>query len=214
MGFSPDQDKYEVEGILPEEFHPIPDLDVLFSHACAARPDIGMARKQVEESERILALERKRVFRDVEAGPAYAHDTDGADLLGPEIKMQLPLFDQNQAQIAKAEYRTRQARKEFQNRIGILREEVSSTLKKVLLARREIDLIRDTILPARSGAVRYADEYVDAMQLNPLHAFEARQKLFESRRDLLEALREHRNQEIELERVLGGRIPATEKVHE
>jgi outer membrane protein TolC len=210
MGLSPDQDKYEVTGRLPEKFQPLPDLETLVSHACSARPDVWMAKKRIEESERILALEKKRIFRDVDSGLAYARDTDGTDLLGPEVKLQLPLFDQNQAQIAKAEYRTRQARKELQNRIGIVREEVSSALRKVLLSREEIALIRDMILPVRGEAVSYADAYVDAMQLNMLYALEARQKLFQTRRDLLQALREHRNQEIELERILGGKIPMPE----
>jgi len=42
-----------------------------------------------------------------------------------------------------------------------------------------------------------------------LYLLEARQKLFESKRRLLEALREQRNQEIELEKSLGGKIPSS-----
>jgi cobalt-zinc-cadmium efflux system outer membrane protein len=210
LGLSPVQYTYEVTGMLPAQFRPLPDLETLLAHACAVRPDVRMAEKRIEESEHILALERKRIFRDIDAGPAYARDTDGTDFLGPEVKLQLPLFDQNQAQIAKAEYKVRQAQKELQSKMGDIREEVSSTLERILLARKEIELIRDGILPLRGDAVSYAEKYVDAMQMNMLHLLEAKQKLVETNRHFLEALRDHRDQEIELERVLGGMIPLSE----
>jgi len=210
LGLSPVQYTYEVTGMLPAQFRPLPDLETLLAHACAVRPDVRMAEKRIEESEHILALERKRIFRDVDAGPAYARDTDGTDFLGPEVKLQLPLFDQNQAQIAKAEYKVRQAQKELQSKMSDIREEVSSTLERILLARKEIELIRDGILPLRGDAVSYAEKYVDAMQMNMLHLLEAKQKLVETNRHFLEALRDHRDQEIELERVLGGMIPMSE----
>jgi outer membrane protein TolC len=59
----------------------------------------------------------------------------------------------------------------------------------------------------RQAAVEYAEKYFDAMQLNMLYLLEARQKLFETERRLVESLREYRNAEIELEKALGGIIP-------
>ncbi|MEW6584150.1 MAG: TolC family protein [Nitrospirota bacterium] len=168
----------------------------------------------MEESRRVLDLERKLVFSNVEAGIAYARDTDGTDLLGPEIGIQLPLFDQNQAKIARAEYSLRQAEKELKSKQGIVREEVSAALEAVSMSRKEIVLFRDQLLPARSEAVEYSEKYFDAMQLSMLHLLDARRKLSETKLRYLEVLRDRRIREIELERALGGIIPGRGKSDE
>lgn len=207
LGISPEQFDYVVIGDLPEEFKPLPDLEILLAHAFSSRPDIQISKVKVENSKHVLALERKRIFANVEAGIAYARDTEGTDFMGPEVEIQLPLFDQNQAQIAKAEYRLRQTEKELQAKMDLVHEEVTSALERLSFARSRASLIRNKLMTIRQDAVIYAETYFDAMQLNMLYLLEARQKLLESKRRLLEALREQRDQEIELEKSLGGRYP-------
>jgi cobalt-zinc-cadmium efflux system outer membrane protein len=207
LGLSTEQFNYEIIGDLPREFKPLPDFETLIAHAFSMRPDIQLSKVKVEESRRILALEHKRVFNNVESGIAYAREPDGDDFMGPEVEIQLPIFDQNQAQIVRAEYKLRQAEKELQAKMCFVREEVSAILEKVSFVRSRVNLIRDKLMTIRQIAVEYAEKYFDAMQLNMLYLLEARQKLSESQRRLIESLREQRNQEIELERALGGMIP-------
>lgn len=208
LGLSPDSYTYEIRGVFPDRFRMLPELEVLLAYAYTGRPDVRIAEKRIEEAEQILALEKLRIFREIGAGPSYARDTDGTDSLGAEIKFQLPLFDRNQAQVSKAGYRVRQARKDLENRRAAIRQEVSSLLDSLNLAGREVDFIKNEILPIRRDIVRYAEKYGDAMQMNMLYIIEARQKRLEADRQLLEAMRSYRNLEIELERVLGGKIPA------
>jgi len=207
LGLSPEQFDYEVIGDLTEEFKPLPDLEIMLTHAFSSRPDIQISKVKVEDSRHILALERKRIFTNVEAGIAYARDPEGTDFMGPEIEIQLPIFDQNQAQVARAEYRLRQAEKELQATMGLVREEISAAFERISLARLRMDLIRDRLLLIREAAVEYAEKYFDAMQLNMLYLLEARKGLLGAQRRLLEALRDQRNEEIELERASGGMIP-------
>ncbi len=213
LGLCPDQFGYEVIGSLPEEFRPLPDLEIMITHALSMRPDVQIAKLKIEDSRRVLALERKRIFTNVEAGIGYARESEGTEFFGPELEIQLPLFDQNQAQIAKAEYRVRQAEKELQAKIGVVREEVSAALERLSFARREVNLIRNQILPMRKGSVGYAEKYFNAMQINMLYLLEARQKLSETQRRFIESLREQQNAIIELERILGGMILRPEVEH-
>lgn len=212
LGLSPEQSGYEIIGSLSEEFRPLPDLETMIAHAFSMRPDVQIAKIRIEESKRVLALERKRIFTNVEAGVAYAKEV-GKDELGPAVGIQLPIFDQNQAQIAKAEYNLRKAEKEFQVKTGLVRENVLTHLERVSLPRQEAAFIRNQILPARRATVEYAQKYFNAMQLNMLYLLEARRGLLETQRRLLEALREQDRQEIELERLLGGRIPEPQSEH-
>ncbi len=206
LGLSPGQTDYEMTGSLSEEFTPLPDADGMIAYSLSMKPDILIAKMKVEGSRRVLELEKKRIFDNVEAGAAYAKEGN-ENVLGTALDIRLPVFDQNQAQIAKAEYRVRQAEKELQAEEGVVREEVSSLLEQLSLTRKEADLIRDKILPAREGAVEYAEKYFNAMQLNMLYLLETKRSLFETQRRFLEVLQEQRRLEIELERVLGGAMP-------
>jgi len=209
LGLFPEQFDYEVIGELPEEFKQLPDLETLIAYAFSSRPDIQISKTRVEDTKRVLALERKRILANIEAGIAYAREPDGDDFMGPEVEIQLPIFDQNQAQIARAEYKLRQAEKELQVKTGLVREEVSAILERASFARSRVNFIRDKLMTIREAAVAYAEEYFGAMQLNMLYLIEARQKLFETRRRLIESLLEQCNQEIALERTIGGKIPSS-----
>src|SRR4030067_532537 len=207
LGLFPEQSDYEVIGELHEEFKQLPGLETMITHAFSLRPDIQMLKVKVEDSIRVVALERKRIFANVEAGIAYEKDTEGTNFLGPDIEIQLPLFDQNQAQIAKAEYKLRQAEKELQAKMCFVREEVSTILEKISLVRSRVNLIRDKLMTIRQAAVEYAEKYFDAMQLNMLYLLEARRGLLGAQRRLLEAQRDQRNEGVETRRALGGMIP-------
>ncbi len=213
LGLSPEQFRYEVVGTLSPELLPLPDLETIIARSLSLRPDVQVAQLRVVDSRRALELEQKRIVRNVQAGLSYDRETEGVELFGPRIGVQLPIFDQNQAQIAKAEYRVRQAEKDLQAKIGSVREEVSAALERISLARKEASLVRDQIMPARKAAVEYAEKYFNAMQLNMLYLLDARQRLLDTQRRFIEVLHEQRSREIELERVLGGKMPGTAVEH-
>ncbi|MFQ6672746.1 MAG: hypothetical protein ACE5KY_05555, partial [Candidatus Tectimicrobiota bacterium] len=77
-------------------------------------------------------------------------------------------------------------------------------------ARHDARLIRDRVLPAYQDAIGYAEKYVGAMQLNMLFLLEARKELFTNSRRYIDALREARAAQVDLERALGGALPSTE----
>lgn len=208
LGLTMEQYDYEVTGNLSGEFRQLPGAETLMAFAFSQRPDIQAAKLKIEESRRILALERKSIFRDLAIGAAYARESDGTDFLGPGLAVRIPLFDQNQARIARAEFRMRQAEKEMEAKTGRVREEISAVLESIVLAREQSTMIRDQLLPVRRRAVAYAEEYFNAMQLNMLYLIDARHKLSEAQKRFLEAVRDFIHKEIELEKTLGGMIPS------
>src|SRR4030042_364395 len=115
-------------------------------YAYSSRPDIQISKTRVEDTKRVLALERKRILANVESGIAYAREPDGDDFMGPEVEIQLPIFDQNQAQIVRAEYKLRQAEKELRVKAGLLRGEVSATFEKKFFSKAKANLLRDNTI--------------------------------------------------------------------
>lgn len=209
LGLSFEQSDYELVGDLPQEIIQLPELEQLISYALVNRPDIQIARKHVEDSKSALALERSRIFSNVEIGVGYERDTDRDESIGPEISLHLPIFDQNQAQIAKAEYKLRQTEKKLNAKIGKVKEEVSVAFERLRQLGKKMNIIKTQILPARDAAIKYAEKYFNAMQINMLYLLEAQRNLLETNRDYLNTLKEYQEQAVELER-LTGRVVAKE----
>jgi cobalt-zinc-cadmium efflux system outer membrane protein len=206
LSLDPGQMGYELQkGVVEEHLKP-PGLDEAIQYALDHRLDIRMARFKVHQVERAFELEKARILRHISLGVSYERDPDGAEVLGPGFDIQLPIFDQNQAQIAKAQYRIRQARKSLQASEGQVREEVTSDLERIHLHQTRIQRFREKIIPFREKAIEYAERWVNAMQLNRLYLVEAQKGLFQSRREYLEALLERQQALVDLELHMGGKL--------
>jgi cobalt-zinc-cadmium efflux system outer membrane protein len=207
LSLDPGQMGYELQKGVVEEHSKPPGLDEAIQYALDHRLDIQMARFKVRQAERTLQLEKARILRHAALGVSYERDADGADVFGPGLDLELPIFDQNQAQIARAQYRIRQARKSLQALEGQVREEVTSDLERIHLHQTRIQRFREKIIPLREKAIEYAERWVSAMQLNRLYLLEAQRGLLQSRREYLEALSERQKALVDLELHMGGKLP-------
>jgi outer membrane protein TolC len=207
LALGPRQIGYEIQGGEVEELLHVPDLEGAIEYALDHRLDIQMARFKVRQAEKTLELERMRILKHVSLGVSYEKDTDDAEALGPGFDIQLPIFDQNQAQIAKARYRIRQARKSLQALEGKVREEVTSDLETIHFHRAQVQTFREKIIPFREKAIEYSERWVRAMQLNRLYLLEAQKGLLQSRKEYLRALMEHQRALVNLELHMGGKVP-------
>jgi cobalt-zinc-cadmium efflux system outer membrane protein len=207
LALSPAQVGYEIRDGWGEKQIRLPHPAEAIKYALDHRLDIQMARFKVQQAEKNLELEKARILRHINLGVSYERDPDGAEVLGPGFDIQLPIFDQNQAQIAKAQYRIRQARKSLQALEGQVREEVTSDLERVNLQQARVQSFRGKIIPLREKAIEYAERWVNAMQLNRLYLLEAQKGLFQSRREYLEALLERQQALVDLELHMGGKLP-------
>ena len=207
LALGPGQIGHEIRGGDVEEPAQLPALEGAIEYALEHRPDVEMARLRVQKAERTLKLEKARILKHVALGVSYERDPDSADVLGPGFDIQLPIFDQNQAQIAKAQYRIRQARKSLQALEGQVREEVTRDMERINLHQTWVHRFREKIIPLREKAIGYAERWVNAMQLNRLYLLEAQRGLLQSRREYLEAIMERQHALVDLELHMGGKLP-------
>ncbi len=203
LGLSPEKADYEIRGVLSEDLIKPADYEKALSIALENRLDIQIANMHIEEARNILALEKSRIFSDVQAGAIYEKDIDGEESIGAEIGLQLPIFHQNQAQIAMAEFRLRQAEKTLKAKTDEIKEEILVILERITLLSQKMNIMKNQILPARKGALEFAEKYFNAMELNMLYLLEAQKRYLESRRDYLMTLKEYYEEMIALERVTG-----------
>jgi outer membrane protein TolC len=207
LSLGPGQTSHEIRRGEVEEPVRIPDLEGAIIYALEHRLDIQMARFKIRQAERTLELEKSRILKHVALGASYERDPDDDEVFGPGVDIQLPIFDQNQAQIAKAQYRIRQARKNLQALEGRVREQVTSDLERIHLHQTRVHQFREKIIPLREKALEYSERWVKAMQLNRLYLLEAQKGLLQSRREYFQALMERQRALVNLELHMGGKVP-------
>jgi outer membrane protein TolC len=207
LSLGPGQTSYEIRRGEVEEIIELPDLEGAIQYALKHRFDVWMARFKVRQAKKTLELEKVRIFKHVALGASYERDPDDDEVFGPGFDIQLPIFDQNQAQIARARYRMRQARKSLQALEDQVREEVTSDLERIHLHQTRIHQFREKIIPLREKALAYSEKWVKAMQLNRLYLLEAQKGILQSQREYLQALMERQQALVNLELHMGGKVP-------
>ena len=192
---------------LPKEEAPLERLE---SVAIAQRLDVGAARRNVQAMQYALSLAKTTrwtgtVNVSVEAG-RLRHNKRIS--FGPSVALEIPLFDQRQAQIAKLEAYKRQGENELQALAVDVRADVRSATARVRTARNVVEEYGKVVVPLREKVVRFSQEQYDAMLLGVYQLIQAKQSEFDAYREYIEALRDYWIARSDLERAIGGRIEA------
>jgi len=101
LSLEADFDSLVLTSPLPQPLSVEFDADELIALARNERLDLHALSQSILAGEAEVELEHARVFPDVSLGVSAEKD---ADNIGPTASLTLPIFDQNQAQIARAEY--------------------------------------------------------------------------------------------------------------
>lgn len=132
-------------------------------------------------------------------------------LLGPSLQITLPIWDQNQAQIAKAGYEVERRRREF----GDLLDEISTEVRRsaeVARASARLKEYYETIgLPTAESNLDLARKAYLAGEQNIVAVIEAQKFLIAQRLAVVTVDRDYRIALSELRRSLGGRWPAADE---
>lgn len=163
-------------------------LDEASDYALGHRLDLLQARAAIEQAEWALDLEYARIFDDVRVGADHEGEVGGDHEAGPSLHLELPLFDQNQAQIARAGYQLRQAEKRLQALEVHVRRQVAELLAEIDYRRTHVSVFEGQIERWLGLAVEYAQRMGDLMRLEYTHLFAAQDHLLHARRDYLGSL--------------------------
>lgn len=192
-----------------------PALAHLESRAVAQRLDVDAARKQSLLLWNALELAKNsRYFGFVEVGVHAHQDPDGARLLGPTLSLQLPIFDQRQALIARLEAQHRQAERRLAGLAINARSEVRTAHARLLSARHVVDRYRTTLLPLRERAVEEAQLQYNGMQVGLYELLATKQAEITSYRAYIDAVHDYWSARADLEMSVGGRIAPPGKPQE
>jgi cobalt-zinc-cadmium efflux system outer membrane protein len=182
-----------------------PNLEHLESLAINQRLDVASARSQAMLLGKALGLARTtRLFGRLEIGVDTHRDPDGPRVLGPNLVIELPLFDQRQATIARLEAQRRQQERRLAGLSIDARSEVRLARARLQAARHTAMHYRDTVLPLRKAVLEESLLHYNGMFLSPYDLFAARAAEVEASRGYLQAQRTYWMARADLERAAGG----------
>lgn len=186
------------------------DLAHLESKAIAERLDLRAARHQVQALGAALTLAKTTrwtgsIHVAVEAGRLRGSRKFS---FGPSVGIELPLFDQRRAAIARLEAMQRQAESELEALAVDVRAEVRASGIRVHSTRRSVEELSQHQIPIREKLVQLSQQQYDAMLLGVYQLLQAKQAEFDTYRETLEAQRDYWIARSELERAVGSRLIA------
>ncbi len=128
-------------------------------------------------------------------------------LLGPSLQITLPIWDQNQAQIARAGYKAEQQRKDYETLLDSVARQVQDAIIVARIADEQVRFYRDQALPQADENVESARRTYRAGEKDILVLIDAQKSLIVQRQAYVGVWRDYAIAMAELERAVGGRLP-------
>lgn len=145
-------EEFDVAGTLA--FHGFPRMSraEMRNRAVANRPDVLAASQGIQKAEADLTLQHAKAYPDIQpqVGVNETHDNGNYVSLGATI--QLPIFDRNQGEIARASAGIDRAQKLYEAARAQVIADVDASYVAARIAYDRYVMIRDTYLPKARGA--------------------------------------------------------------
>ena len=146
-----------------------PSLQVTLQHAMDSRLDLAIAHAEVERMVKQHDLERAFIWKTVLFGPEWDGDfgdiAGGKNSIGPAIRIELPIFDQNQAGLAASFYQLRQATRRLEALQRLVAKEVVEHYYGLDRIHASLLILENRLLPSTYTSLNYAQEWNHKMQL-------------------------------------------------
>ncbi len=130
-------------------------------------------------------------------------------MLGPSIAVTLPVWDQNQAAIAKARFQAIEARHRYEDLLDAVAEQVQRTVIATKENGRLVRFYEQELLPQAEQNVEGARRIYELGEENVLVLLDAQKSLIQQRAAYVDARRAYAAAITDLEQALGGRFPPT-----
>ncbi len=187
-------------------------LDHVESVAIGNRLDLAAARKEVDAMAEALGLTIDwRWVGNIEVGISTERDTDRSWLTGPSLSIQLPIFNQHQADIARLEAKLRQSHQRLTAQAVKIRSEVRSLAYRLVMKRQLIEHYEKTLLPLKKRIVQLTLQNYNFMLMGTFELLEAKQNEIDAYQQYNTALKDYWITRSELQRAIGDSVPDSVK---
>ncbi len=214
LGLTDPINEYSLNDSLPALPADAWDTERLVQLASNHRLDIDAARENVSRTAQAVEVEKSRKFSILELGIGSERDErrDGVvanstnAITGPNLRLELPIFDQNQARIAKAEFAHRQAQHLLDALERQVIQDVRSAADRARTATQMATLADERFVPLARENHDLSQESYRAGKTSLLAVLQAQRFLLDARKRHILASVDAAIAMAEVERVVG--LPA------
>jgi cobalt-zinc-cadmium efflux system outer membrane protein len=185
LGLSPENASYDIETTDITEKSTIP-IDTLLQTALAARPDLRAAELAIESAGERIGWEKSKVYNFIAIIDAKDEGEDNL-IVGPGLEAEIPIFNQNQGQIARAKAQLEQATRQYRALRQDIILHVRQAYTRYVSAYEQFDLWNGEIIPSLQNKVEQTSKSFKIGQVPYLTVLEAKQKLIEAKVRLAES---------------------------
>ncbi len=156
-------------------------------------------------------LQTTRRFRwlgGTEIGLEREREPDGTRLAGPTAAIELPIFNQGQSKVARAEARVAAARARLAQIEIASGNAVRLGVERIKVLREIIELHRTALIPQRENVVARRQEQQNFMLIGVFELIQAKRQEYEAYQSYLESIRDYWLARIDLMRAVGARLPS------
>lgn len=208
LGLAGRTNRWQAEDRLPLPPAEEAEVDELLALARQQRHDLASARSALEAGNHELALVRgTRLLGEIEFGFEREREDGERRRSGPHLSLELPLFQQGQAGIARARAEQTLAQGRITELELALERQVRIGRARLDSQREIVDAYRSALLPQREAIVAGEQERYNFMLIGAFELIAAKQQEYDAWQGYLKAIRDYWLARVELERSVGGRLP-------
>jgi len=209
IGLSGADAEWPASARLPSPVAEEDSAEVLQALSTNANLQLMAARQEVVVMEGALATTRRfRLLGGTEIGYERETEAEGQRLKGPTVNLELPIFNQGQAKVARAEALLAQSRA----RLGQLELAAGNAVRlgaeRVRVLRDIVETHRDALIPQRESVVARSQEQQNYMIIGVFELIQAKRQEYDAYQSYLEAIRDYWLARTELSRAVGARLPS------
>jgi cobalt-zinc-cadmium efflux system outer membrane protein len=194
-----------------DELPEVPSVDLpargLETLAVEQRLDLAAAKAELASLVQALGLTRTyRFIGALEFGVSSERDTDRQTMTGPTVNLALPIFNQGQARVAKAQAQLRQAERRLEALAVEIRSEVREKRDRLVAKRDAAQFYKNDVVPGRTRVVELTQLEYNAMLVGVFDLLMAKRNELNAQRGYIDAVRDYWITRAELERAVGGSL--------
>ena len=181
------------------------DAEGVIAAALRERLDLAAAAAAVRAAEADLGLQRRGLWQDVGVGAAYEKpEGSSSSVVGPALALQLPVFDQNQAQVSKAGFLHAQAVLQLQALQAEVAQDVREASGRARSAAESARHVDEVLVPEAGQAAARMQSAFAAGDASVLQLLEVQRGAVRARRASVDARLEAVRATTALERAAGA----------
>jgi len=199
---------------LPAVPDALPPVEHAEAKAVAQRLDLAAAKKDAEAAAQALSLTRQfRYLSSLGIGVAYKREPNGDKFVGPTIELGLPIFNQHQTNVARAEAESRRSQERVAALAVEIRSEAREASMRLAASHAMVRHYQTVMLPLQQSIVDETLRFYNGMLVGVYDLLLARQAQVQTARQYVSANKEFWLAWTDLERAVGGRVAVPASPH-